>query len=167
MKKSHALYYLILAAILILIVEIGVFIMAIQRLGIWPILAWVSGAAGMGSYFLYHHYFQMEGFREELKVALKADDKKGTELLFKKLILPFIGAWLLIAPGIFTDLLAVICFLPIVPRKISQWITLRPRRDPEESHSTTRTSPQRPSWPSHSSSRSSKSSKRRKNKRNR
>lgn len=162
MKKSHALYYLILAIILILIIEIGIFIIAIQRVGIWPILGWVSVAAGVGSYFLYHHYFKMEGFREELKIALRADEKKGTEMLFKKLILPFIGGWLFITPGAFTDLLAVICFTPFVSRKISQWVTLRPRRETEESQATTRLPLRRPAWPVRPSSRSSK---RRKNKR--
>jgi UPF0716 protein FxsA len=142
-NKPYSLY-LIALVIIILILESVLFVVAFKWLGIWPILTWVIGAAMVGGYLLYQQYFQMEQIRAELKAAFTEEDAiKPTEVVFKKLIFPFIGAWLLILPGFITDLLAVICFLPFLPRLMGRWITLKPRREVEPDHSSS--PPSRPS----------------------
>jgi UPF0716 protein FxsA len=133
-NKPYSLY-LIALVIIILILESVLLVVVFKWLGIWPILIWVSAAAMFGGYLLYQQYFQMEQTRAELKAAFTEEDKiKPTEVVFKKLIFPFIGAWLLILPGFITDLLAVICFLPFLPRLMGRWITLKPRREVESNH---------------------------------
>lgn len=103
--------------VLLIIIESYLLVVVFRWVGGLPILGWFGLTTLLGFHLLYRHYFQLEQLRNELK---KANDR--TDVLLEKLWCPFLRGWLLLIPGFFTDVLALLCWLPYLPKYLARLI---------------------------------------------
>lgn len=121
MNLSGLFFFLLM----IILMEFLIFMTIYPWLSIELILIWCLATGVLGFHLLYQQYFQLENLRTELKTAFR-QGQRPNELLLQKIILPFIGGWLLLIPGIVTDLLGLICFLPMLPRGLNYILNKSP-----------------------------------------
>lgn len=104
---------LLSGAIALLFIEIYLLIKVYLWLGGWPIIIVETISTCLGAQILYQLYFQLTIIRNELKTITLG--QRG-EMIFKKLLLPFLRGSLFLFPGLLTDLLAILCFWPYLPK---------------------------------------------------
>lgn len=109
---------LLLLILILLSIEIFLFVKIYDGFGGWTIILMLIFSTLIGAQILYQLYFQLTFIRNELKTIALA--YRG-EMIFKKLLLPFIRGSLFLFPGVFTDLLAIICFWPRLPKYLGRF----------------------------------------------
>lgn len=121
--------WLLVAVLALPVIEITTLILVGRALGFWPTLAAIIAVTVLGGLLLTREWPRTwRSLRDALAIGGRtvegvtvrgAARDPGVELLDGALVL--IGAVLLVLPGFFTDLLAVICLLPAtrpVPRRL-------------------------------------------------
>lgn len=108
------------ALLVVPVLEIAVFVIVGQRIGLLPTLAMVVVTAAIGTLLLRH-----QGFRvfERLKAELDAGRMPGRALGDGAMILA--AGLLLLTPGFVTDTLGFLLFVPAVRSRIWQFLSSR------------------------------------------